>query len=310
MQLTRQLDELTPELADEARAAVESLDQDGSFELRNHADWKAVVLQTVSRIYVGMPSHDLVTWAVQDAFDSGKAEKQSPDFLAARLSMMNFVSIDSTSITIENVFYDILCNLNDRSPRMTTGGNLLDDLRSEIQAAYNKHHDHRSQWKNIINDLPLLEACLKESFRLNNFISRTNIRKVMAPEGIDVPDIGRIPQGTVLGVSLWGAHHDEEAYPDAGKWRMSRWLDGGEREKISVFGKGSAKSLDQYLPFGYRRHSCPGRFFALRVVKLIIVHLLLDYDVEMSTKERPWNPWLGVSRGPPMGSSIRFTRRP
>lgn len=171
---------------------------------------------------------------------------------------MNFVSIDSTSITIENVLFDILCHstdvpiANDFALPLNSG--LLDYLRAEAQAAVLKHGE--GQWKAIINDLPLLDACLKESFRLNNFISRANIRKVVDPQGLIVPEVGRIPAGANVGFSLWGAHHDERFYQTPWNWRMSRWLESSDKKSVPVFGRGGADdSVGQYLPFGYRRHA-------------------------------------------------------
>ena len=32
--------------------------------------------------------------------------------------------------------------------------------------------------------------------------------------------------------------------------------------------------------FGYGKQACPGRFFALKVVKLILARLIYDYDIK------------------------------
>jgi cytochrome P450 len=53
---------------------------------------------------------------------------------------------------------------------------------------------------------------------------------------------------------------------------------------------------EKYLPFGYGKQSCPGRFFALKVVKLIIGRLIYEYDIKWA-KEPPSNPSNGTMEG-------------
>lgn len=35
------------------------------------------------------------------------------------------------------------------------------------------------------------------------------------------------------------------------------------------------------LSFGYGKHACPGRFFAVNEIKMILARILLHYDVKM-----------------------------
>ena len=35
-----------------------------------------------------------------------------------------------------------------------------------------------------------------------------------------------------------------------------------------------------YLPFGHGKHACPGRFFATDEIKLVLCHVLLQYDIK------------------------------
>lgn len=56
MKLTRQLDSMTDALAEEAGEALDALAErssTGVISLSNHQQWKKIVLQTISRIYVG-----------------------------------------------------------------------------------------------------------------------------------------------------------------------------------------------------------------------------------------------------------------
>lgn len=65
---------------------------------------------------------------------------------------------------------------------------------------------------------------------------------------------------------------------------------------------------DTFLPFGAGKHACPGRFFAANELKMIVGHLVDNYDVE-SMDTRPKNiEIIGVSM-PSESSEIRTRRR-
>lgn len=36
---------------------------------------------------------------------------------------------------------------------------------------------------------------------------------------------------------------------------------------------------DTFLGFGFGKHACPGRFFALNEMKIFVAHMVLNYDV-------------------------------
>jgi ent-kaurene oxidase len=40
-------------------------------------------------------------------------------------------------------------------------------------------------------------------------------------------------------------------------------------------------SIDGGMHFGYGRRACPGRFFTTNLIKLVLAHLLLEYDFKM-----------------------------
>lgn len=52
----------------------------------------------------------------------------------------------------------------------------------------------------------------------------------------------------------------------------------------------------------------PGRFFAANQLKLLLAAIVTKYDIE-PIAERPPNPWLNNSIGPPIWSKLRVRRR-
>jgi cytochrome P450 len=49
-------------------------------------------------------------------------------------------------------------------------------------------------------------------------------------------------------------------------------------------------------PSGHGKDSCPGRFFATMELKVIITHLLLNYDLQfLPENKRPQNRYYGTT---------------
>lgn len=68
----------------------------------------------------------------------------------------------------------------------------------------------------------------------------------------------------------------------------------------------------EYLPFGHGKHACPGRFFASNELKLIMMHILRNYEFRLAPEcggKRPANQGIfGIIR-PAMGKLVEFRRR-
>lgn len=256
--------------------------------------------------------HNLLTWAAIDAVSSSPAHPDKPtvDFLARRLSVMTFVSTDSTTITLGNVLFDILLSDADRNT------NLLSRVQDELKRAYATYRAARSPAaaKAFLDALPLLDACLKESFRLRNFISR-GLVKTATGRAAETPvpgGVGVVPAGVKVGIPIWGVHHDEALYgADAGAWKAERWLERGEdaMRATPVTGGGPAGMPRRYAPFGYKRFACPGRFYAVRLVKLILAYFLLHYEIELAGEKRPVHYWWGISVSPPREAGFLVRRK-
>lgn len=139
----------------------------------------------------------------------------------------------------------------------------------------------------------------------------------------------------MLSVPLEPVHYDESFYPEAVRYNPFRFADPkGLRSLVDTFnpqergdlcdthgntdkladsgsgskGKQSASLDDAFLGFGYGKHACPGRFFALNEVKIFVAHMLMNYEVEyMKVRPRPTDTvWLKL---PLHGGTIRVRPR-
>lgn len=65
-----------------------------------------------------------------------------------------------------------------------------------------------------------------------------------------------------------------------------------------------------YLVWGYGRHACSGRFFAALILKLVLAHVVLRYDVKFENGGRPEDLIVGFNRLPnPHGKVLLRKRR-
>ena len=100
-----------------------------------------------------------------------------------------------------------------------------------------------------------------------------------------------IPRGTFLKVATHDAHFDGDTYGDPAKFYGLRFLKLKKSQAV-----GNEKHFDlittamESMSFGSGRHACPGRFFAVHEIKLILAHAVLNYDIKLENGDvRPLN---------------------
>ncbi|KAJ3514885.1 hypothetical protein NLJ89_g2106 [Agrocybe chaxingu] len=85
----------------------------------------------------------------------------------------------------------------------------------------------------------------------------------------------------------------------------------GRREVESESIKHQMVSLSpDYIVFGMGRHACPGRFFAVNEIKVMLAHVLLTYDVKLPNNgPRPENVWMFANCSPNPTAEVLFRKR-
>jgi hypothetical protein len=83
---------------------------------------------------------------------------------------------------------------------------------------------------NQAQNLPYLQACLKEAMRVRPAVG-LNITRLVPPEGAEL-DGHFFPGGTAIACNGWVLHRDKEIFgQDADDFRPERWLEDEERAK-------------------------------------------------------------------------------
>ena len=78
----------------------------------------------------------------------------------------------------------------------------------------------------------------------------------------------------------------------------------GEEKKTAA----AVEPDGNFLSWGVGKHACPGRWFAVDLIKIVVGKILLNYEVEMLS-ERPENVWIEYNVIPPPSATLSVRRR-
>lgn len=124
----------------------------------------------------------------------------------------------------------------------------------------------------------------------------------LAQQPITLHDGLILQKGTRIAFPAQSCHFDPENYKSPQEFLPFRFAGTGPCDcsadgVVKEAGRLKSDAPDEaYLPFGYGRQSCPGRFFAMRVVKLIVTRLVDEFDMK-STGTLPKSPTDGSMKG-------------
>ncbi|KAL9947741.1 hypothetical protein ACHAO5_002501 [Verticillium nonalfalfae] len=133
--------------------------------------------------------------------------------------------------------------------------------------------------------LKLMDSFFKESQRFTPLVSTAMNRLV--EKDITLSDGRFLPKGVRINVLT--DFRNPEKYPNPDEFDAMRFVpmrQGQGSENASQL----ASTSSEHTLFGHGRHACPGRFFAVNEMKIILAQFLLEYDLraeEGLTKLQP-----------------------
>ncbi|KAJ5320296.1 hypothetical protein PENANT_c010G04360 [Penicillium antarcticum] len=239
------------------------------------------------------PPENLITWMYRAAFDTKDQEITSGKPLAARFTVLVAGAIATSVVTSTNALLDLLGSDPDQDYYRL--------LREESEAVFLTESD----WNNSTSLLKLhrLDSTIRESLRRHPIILRGLSRQVMPKDGVTLPNGQNIPQGAWLGFPVPAIQNDSRYYNEPDVYTPFRFLPTETTKRTML-----VTTSDTFLPFGHARHSCPGRWFASHLMKLLFAYITIHYDIE-PLKERPLNMIVGDHPIPPPWIKIRVRRR-
>ncbi|KAI0691476.1 cytochrome P450 [Cytidiella melzeri] len=232
--------------------------------------------------------NDMLQW-LMEAAEGSEAELPA---LAQKLLVLNFASIHTSSMACVNILYQLAAKPEYIQP-----------LREEVEAVIAEEG-----WsKSALQKMRKVDSFIKECQRCHGFSSLTMDRKAL--KDFTFSDGTFIPKGAIVCVASRVTHTEGEYYEDPftfDPWRFARM-----REEEGEATKQMATTASvAYVPFGFGRHACPGRFFAVAELKMILAHVVLNYDMKMEKEGVFPEPMYFQQSSPPSHSAkVLFRKR-
>jgi len=212
---------------------------------------------------LGPAPNDFLEWSIKQAKETGEASLWSPEKLADRLLVLNFVSIHTTTFALVNAVIDLVCWDTPET---------ISELRAEISSVLAAHS---GRWdKRSLAAMHKLDSLLRESMRLHGAAPVALGRRVAARQGIDTPSGAHLPYLTTLMVPAYSYNRDRTVFgEDADQFRPFRFAEGRADKDVQYVDRARRAfptTSPDFLAFGHGRNACPGRFFASNELKLVV----------------------------------------
>ncbi|KAI3614209.1 cytochrome p450 [Moniliophthora roreri] len=233
--------------------------------------------------------NDFLMWLMDIATGP---QRTTHDFVM-RILTVNFAAIHTSSMTFTDALYYLAAH-----PQY------VPELRKEIENVVKKDGWSKASFQQMRK----LDSFLKEVGRIAGLGGLTSARKVM--KDFTFSDGTTVPAGTTVSLPSAGVHLDSKNYENPyvfNPWRFSDIRSSSSDESIKH--QMSSPNIE-YLLFGSGRHACPGRFFAVNELKLLLSHVLMNYDVKFDGEGGvPNATWFGASRVPDRKAEVMFRKR-
>jgi len=231
--------------------------------------------------------NDMLSWIMEEA----KGEERSVRNLTKRIMSINFGAIHDSSMFFTHALFYLAAN-----PKYA------DQLREEIGSIVGE-----DGWsKTALAKMDKVDSFLKETFRIECVGFASMLRKALKDSTFSDGTV--IPAGSYISVAAFHTHLDGEIYNNPMDFNPFRFVvEPGEEVKAR---NRLVSTSPEYMPFGHGRHACPGRFFAATVLKAMLAHLVMTYDVKFENEGvRPVNMVFGVVSSPNLKAKVMFRKR-
>ncbi|KAL3601197.1 hypothetical protein FPOAC2_05453 [Fusarium poae] len=233
---------------------------------------------------------DILQWIIEASVATGDPAQLDPFRIGHRIVILNFNFVQSGSIPFNTALSDICSGPNAAS--------VFSKLRDEAEAVLGPV----DIWdRATISKLTHADSAIRESMRWSDFGLFALPRRVNST-GITLDNGIYVPPGVHVEFPMHSIHMDETFYQDAGSFKPFRLADGTSVAR-------SAVTLDEtFLSFGYGRNACPGRFFGIHIMKVVLAYIITKYDVDFGPEVPPMKT-IWEYRIPKENATMRVRRR-
>ncbi|KAK0471601.1 cytochrome P450, partial [Armillaria novae-zelandiae] len=203
--------------------------------------------------------HDLLSWCL-DATNNNETRRTIPD-LSSRLLSLNMGAIHTISEAFTTVLYALAIHPE-----------YVQTLRSEVESII----EEEGYTKVTMGKMAQLDSFMMEALRVYGNISVFGMRRIARKDFI-FSDGTIVPAGSYTAVPAFSTNMDERNYKDPLEFKPWRFSDGRDDDKHPQL----VSPGINFMIFGYGRHQCPSRFLAVIELKIMMSHVLLNFDVKM-----------------------------
>ncbi len=129
-----------------------------------------------------------------------------------------------------------------------------------------------------INDCKFLQACINEALRLAPAVPLASLRSV-EKGGLTLVNGQYIPEGTIVGTSLYTMQRNPEYFDKANSFRPERWLvdpdTGVSEESVN-------RTHEGFAPFGIGPRMCVGWRLGWLELNVMLARTLFLYDLRLA----------------------------
>jgi len=247
---------------------------------------------------------DVIQWLIRVAKNHGP-EQMTADKIAMRILALTSMFVFAIGWVFAHAVLDIYC-----SP---SRDEFVSTLEIECRRVLAEHKG--SLTKEAVDALFCVDSAVRESMRLNDVMVHLLPLEVIKGDAIDLGQGRRITAGsgvrTVFPAQM--VHKDPGIYQNPEQFdafRFSREFDASQQTSPQQATKRELMTTvsTSFLPFGYGRHACPGRWFVALMVKQALAYVVLNYDVEVTKRPGKRKSILNFML-PPQSTEIHVTRK-
>ncbi|KAI5367110.1 putative cytochrome P450 [Septoria linicola] len=273
-------------------------------------------LQSSSKDLNYTEPNDALQWLLRDSVQLAKTDPHELDdeVIVRRLLVLNMVAIHTTSMVTTNTLLDIYGS--------SESATFIAGLREECERVL---AEYDGVWtKDAVNKLVRVDSAIRETMRISS-LGDLNLKRVIKdPKGITLSDGQHIPAGVRIAWATHDVHQDPTTYPERptefDAFRFSRpreeYLErvqaGEDAERLHKVLEQKNTALiavgNDWLSFGHGRHACPGRFFASQEMKLMLAHIVMNYEIKVDGG-RPPNMLINGSSIPSQEAELQVRLR-
>ncbi|XP_059306004.1 cytochrome P450 93A3-like [Lycium ferocissimum] len=207
---------------------------------------------------------DLLDILLDISEDESSERKLTRENIKAFIQDLFVAGTDTSAVTIEWVMAALINHPN-----------IMQKAAQEIDSVIGKS---RLVEESDIEDLPYLQAILKETMRLH-----PTIPLIVRASNEDCSVGGyHIPAKSTLMVNVWAINRDPKYWENPLEFKPERFLneDGSTKTQLDLRGQHY-----QFLPFGSGRRGCPGITLALQVILTTLAAMIQCFEWRLSDKD-------------------------